>query len=723
MKTLPTIGLLCLLCFGLNAQVVLMGNGNVSTCSGSFFDSGDSLGNYGNGENFQLTICSSSNLPIYIIFSQMHLESNYDSLFIYDGDSIGAPLIGGYSGTQSYFAVISTNASNCLTLRFKSDGSVVYNGWAATIGCGTLPPPPPPSGPAGTVCGSAGPFCAGGTYTFPAATNTTAEPGPDYSCVLTQPNPVWYYLQIDSGGHLDITLSNTNNVDVDFVCWGPFNSDTICGQLTASNVVDCSYSTAATEHINIPVAQPGEIYMFMITNFSNQPTDFIVTTDVTSSATTNCAILCNITNITGALVHCDAAAGLQDIAGTVNLVFPVDSGILTINTSTGRSFTYNAPFGNTVNYSIDSISLTEGPVTITAQFSTDTGCHISFTYNPLGFCPPICGITNMNGAVVNCDSAAAIHGIAGLINLALPVDSGTLTLTASTGSSVTYNGPFSTVFNYSLDSIASTGAPVSITAQFSIDTSCHFTYTYTAPADCGCSVSASNDGPVCEGGTINLSAPVTGAITTYQWTGPGGSSNDPNPALQNAVSNYSGVYTVTVSSSWCTATDSTTVLVYPGVQLAYTIQNVSSSGASDGMITVSPGGTAPFTFVWNSGSLTGDTLMNLVPGSYQVTVTDANGCSASATFVVDPAPNAIGDLKTGGLLSLSPNPARGELTIKASFPARQICVYNALGQLVLSEPVQQPENSVLNIENLPVGAYVAEVKGQNQTARKSWIKM
>ena len=49
----------------------------------------------------------------------------------------------------------------------------------------------------GTNCATADPFCTGTTYNFPLATNNgTAEAGPDYTCLGTQPNPVWYYLLI-----------------------------------------------------------------------------------------------------------------------------------------------------------------------------------------------------------------------------------------------------------------------------------------------------------------------------------------------------------------------------------------------------------------------------------------------------------------------------------------------------------------------------------------------
>ncbi|MEL7534302.1 MAG: PKD domain-containing protein, partial [Bacteroidota bacterium] len=59
-----------------------------------------------------------------------------------------------------------------------------------------------------------------------------------------------------------------------------------------------------------------------------------------------------------------------------------------------------------------------------------------------------------------------------------------------------------------------------------------------------------------------------------------------------------------------------------------------SCGNFDGAIDLQVwGGTAPFTYQWSNGSTTEDQV-NLAPGPYTVTVTDANGLTATATFLV-----------------------------------------------------------------------------------------
>lgn len=111
----------------------------------------------------------------------------------------------------------------------------------------------------------------------------TAEEGPDYGCLGSEPNPAWFYLQVGQSGDLEfqITQNTAYNVDgeaigdgldVDFIAYGPFDStDDNCNDLTASNTVDCSYSADDVEDFTIPDAQEGDYYVVLITNFNQSP--------------------------------------------------------------------------------------------------------------------------------------------------------------------------------------------------------------------------------------------------------------------------------------------------------------------------------------------------------------------------------------------------------------------------------------------------------------------
>lgn len=138
----------------------------------------------------------------------------------------------------------------------------------------------------GTNCATATSFCSNGLDPYPAGVNNPAAPiGNNYDCLFTQPNPAWFYLDINQSGSLDFTLDNTGGEDIDFILYGPFPNLAAaisqCGNLgnggPSGGVVDCSYSAASVETVSVPNAIAGEVYVLLITNFSNQPTNIFAT--------------------------------------------------------------------------------------------------------------------------------------------------------------------------------------------------------------------------------------------------------------------------------------------------------------------------------------------------------------------------------------------------------------------------------------------------------------
>ena len=71
------------------------------------------------------------------------------------------------------------------------------------------------------------------------------------------------------------------------------------------------------------------------------------------------------------------------------------------------------------------------------------------------------------------------------------------------------------------------------------------------------------------------------------------------------------------------------------------ISNVTCYGLSDGEATASAtGGTAPYTYSWMPGNLTGATQTNLAAGTYTITATDAMNCTGDTTLTIT-QPNQI----------------------------------------------------------------------------------
>ncbi|MDX2002311.1 MAG: CUB domain-containing protein [Chitinophagales bacterium] len=126
-------------CVTVSNNTYLMSNSStVTTCSGTFYDSGNSGSNYSNNENFTKTFTSASaGQQIRFTFSAFSTEANDDYLYIYDGPTVASPLIGKYSGTFTPGTVTSTNGS--LTFRFVSTSSATFAGWTASISCVATP--------------------------------------------------------------------------------------------------------------------------------------------------------------------------------------------------------------------------------------------------------------------------------------------------------------------------------------------------------------------------------------------------------------------------------------------------------------------------------------------------------------------------------------------------------------------------------------------------------
>ena len=75
--------------------------------------------------------------------------------------------------------------------------------------------------------------------------------------------------------------------------------------------------------------------------------------------------------------------------------------------------------------------------------------------------------------------------------------------------------------------------------------------------------------------------------------------------------------------------------------------NVSCNGASDGSATVTAnGGTTDYTYLWSNAATT-PTVNGLAAGTYNVTITDANSCVATASITVNEPEELISELSAG----------------------------------------------------------------------------
>ncbi|MFN4253543.1 MAG: SprB repeat-containing protein, partial [Saprospiraceae bacterium] len=128
---------------------------------------------------------------------------------------------------------------------------------------------------------------------------------------------------------------------------------------------------------------------------------------------------------------------------------------------------------------------------------------------------------------------------------------------------------------------------------------------------------------------------------TYLW-----SNGQTSPQITGLAA---GTYTVTVTdANGCTAADDTEIFFWnEGLWIMVSVDlddQISCFGANDGEVNAMVmSGTAPYTYSWSNGVVFTTTsnmhsITNLGPGTYSVTVTDANGCThaQSATLTSPP---------------------------------------------------------------------------------------
>lgn len=103
-----------------------------TSCAGTFDDTGGPSGAYKGNEDYTNIIQPGNASSVTMTFTTFDLETNFDSLWIYDGLP-NSTLIGVYTGTVSPGVVSSTGG--VLSVRFKSDPFVNNAGWTASWNC------------------------------------------------------------------------------------------------------------------------------------------------------------------------------------------------------------------------------------------------------------------------------------------------------------------------------------------------------------------------------------------------------------------------------------------------------------------------------------------------------------------------------------------------------------------------------------------------------------
>ncbi len=223
----------------------------------------------------------------------------------------------------------------------------------------------------------------------------------------------------------------------------------------------------------------------------------------------------------------------------------------------------------------------------------------------------------------------------------------------------------------------------------------------------------------CNGGTDGEAmVAVSGGTTPYDyaWEDSGGNAVSSN---NDTITDLpAGEYFLTVTdSSGCVKDDSVTVNEPAALTTKVdSVEDVSCSGAGNGSayITVT-GGTSPYSYAWSNGDTTED-LTGIRPGTYTVTVTDANGCEDIASVEVsDNSAPMVSATVTDVSVRVYPNPSRGLFKVALEGPVErsvELRVLDMHGRAIERIEIDKGGSPVrtLDLKGVSKGVYHLEIR-------------
>ncbi|MEI6124314.1 MAG: PKD domain-containing protein [Bacteroidota bacterium] len=359
-----------------------------------------------------------------------------------------------------------------------------------------------------------------------------------------------------------------------------------------------------------------------------------VTNDTICSGQT--ATLAATSTVTGTTFLWNTGATTSNINVT-----PTTTTVYTVTGTTSTGSTASATATVTVNL-IPVISSSASPNTICngetsslSASSTLSGTSYSWmpgnlAGSPVTIAPTLTTTYTVTGTLTGCTGSTTVSINVNPIPIVTASASPT---TICSGQSSTLTAGGATTYQWMLGALV--GTPVTVTPTLNT------TYTVTGTAS-GCTGSttvsitvnpipivtaSASPTSICSGQTATLTA---NGATTFLWM-PGNLTGSPI----NVTPTSTTIYTVTGTTSGCTATATTTVTLNPAMVITPSASPASICNGATASLTASSSA-AGTTFVWLPGGLSGSPI-SVTPAStttYTVNGVSAAGCTGSASIVL-----------------------------------------------------------------------------------------
>lgn len=602
-----------------------------------------------------------------------------------NGSSTGSASAGASGGTGAYTYTWSPIGGNSATATNLPAGTYtcsvadVNNCIATTVVTIQQPTALAPSaattsvscngGATGSATVSVSGGTAGYTYTWvPGGSNSTAVSGlgaGTYTCNITDANgcPTSTTASITQPTALSLSGSSTSSVS----CNGGSNG-TATANASGGNG-SYTYTWVPTGgNANTASGLPAGTYTCNVTDITGCATSTVLTIvePTTLSVTpTSTAALCGQSN---------GVASVSASGGTGNYTYtwtPAGGNAATASGLAAGSYTCTVADGNNCTQTAAvTVSNTGGPTasitstssvnctgnatgSATAAGSGGTGTY-TYTWSPTG--GNNATATNLPAGTYTCTIADGNNcTTTTVVTIAEPAAA---LSAASTSASVTCNGDATGSATVSVSGGTSaytytwspSGGNASTAAGLAAGTyTCNVTdangcvtnttVTIAEPSAVSLGV-ASTTTITCNGGnngaaTVNAGGGVPGY--TYTWSPAGGSG-----ATASGLS--AGSYTCTMTDANGCSTFTTLAIPEPNaIAVSITTTSVTCSGSANGSASAAiTGGTSAYTYTWVPGGGNNATANSLTGGSYTCNITDANGCTGTASVtVMEPGPLSL----------------------------------------------------------------------------------
>ena len=174
------------------------------------------------------------------------------------------------------------------------------------------------------------------------------------------------------------------------------------------------------------------------------------------------------------------------------------------------------------------------------------------------------------------------------------------------------------------------------TGSLSDDAGCSIVQTFTVLPASSITISTSSTDPLCNGDCNGTATAIANGGTgnlSFSWS--------PNVSNTSTATNLcSGAYIVTVSDQNNCSNSQVVTLTDPSILQSNVIPvEPTCFGDCDGILVSTPiGGTLPYSFNWQAGLSTNDSLSNACSGDFTVVVTDGNGCRDTTEITLNQPP-------------------------------------------------------------------------------------